>query len=62
MELQEDKDPKHTSKRALNWKASYRIQKIDCPSMSPDPASIENVWQLLKMKLRQKKLLEIVNL
>ena len=28
-ELQEDNDSKHTSKRALNWKASHRIQKID---------------------------------
>ena len=41
--LQEDNDPKHTSKRALNWKANHRIQKIDCPSLSSDLAPIENV-------------------
>ena len=61
-ELQEDNDLKHTSKRALNWKASHRIQKTDWPSMSPDLTPIENVWQLLKMKLRKKKRLQIVNL
>ena len=53
-ELQEDNDPKHTSKQALNWKASHRIQKIDWPSMSPNLAPIENVRQLLKTKLRKK--------
>ena len=60
-ELQEDNDPKHTSKRALNWKTSHRIQKIDWLSMSPDLVPIENVWQLLKMKLRKKNL-KIVNI
>ena len=35
-ELQEDNGRKHTSKQPLNWKANHRIQKIDCPSMSPD--------------------------
>ena len=43
-------------KVAVNWKASHRIEKLDCPSMSPDLAPIENVWQLLKMKLREKKI------
>jgi transposase len=54
--LQEDNDPKHTSKLAINWKMNRGIQKIDCPSMSPDIAPIENVWQLLNMKLRSKNL------
>ena len=53
-ELQKDIDVKYTWKVALNWKASHQIQKIDWPSMSPDLALIENVWELLKMKLRKK--------
>ena len=28
-ELQEDKDAEHMWKRALNWKGSHRIKKID---------------------------------
>ena len=54
--LQEDNDLKHMSKLAIRWREEKRIKKIDWPSMSPDPAPIENVWQLLKMKLRSKKL------
>jgi len=54
--LQEDNDPKHTSKLATNWRMSNNVYKIGWPSMSPDLAPIENVWQLLKMKLRKKKL------
>ena len=55
-ELQEDSHAKYMWKVALNWKASYRIEKIDWPSMSSDFTPIENVWQLLKMKLREKTL------
>lgn len=54
--LQEDNDPKHMSKLATSWRMNNKVQKIDWPSMSPDIAPIENVWQLLKMKLRKKKL------
>jgi len=54
--LQEDNDPKHTSKLAINWKKNNDVYKIDWPSMSPDLAPIENVWQLLKMKIRKKNL------
>ena len=54
--LQEDNDPKHMSKLAIHWREEKGIEKIDCPSISPDLARIENVWQLLKMKLRSKKL------
>ena len=60
--LQEDNDDKRTWKVALNWKASHRIQKIDCSLISLDSASIEDVWQLLKMKLILKKVLQTVNL
>ena len=42
-ELQEDNNTKRTWKVALNWKARFRLQKTDWPSMSPDLAPIENV-------------------
>ena len=54
--LQEDNDPKHTSKLAAKWKENNTVQKIDWPSISPNRAPIENVSQLLKMKLRKRKL------
>lgn len=53
--LQEDNDPKHMSKLSTKLRETKRIQRIDWPSMSPDLAPIENVWQILKMKLRKKK-------
>ena len=55
--LQEDNDPKHMSKPATLWREEKGIEKIDWPSMSREPAPIENVWQLLKMKFRSKKLI-----
>ena len=53
--LQEDNDPKHTSKKATTWRMNNNVEKINWPSMSPDIAPMENVWELLKMKLRKKK-------
>ena len=51
--LQEDNDSRHMSKLANNWKEEKQIERFDWPSMSPDLAPIENVWQILKMKLRK---------
>ena len=53
--LQEDNDPKHRSKLAVNWKRNNGVHEIYWLAMSPDLAPIENVWQLLKMNLRRKK-------
>ena len=53
--LQEDNGPKHRSKLATSWKEEKKIENVDWPSMSPDIAPIENVWQIFKMKLRKKK-------
>jgi transposase len=52
--LQEDNDPKHTSKLAKKWRAENGVQKIDWPAASPDINPIENVWHLLKMQLQKK--------
>ena len=54
--LQEDKEPKHTSKLAVNWKKSNGVDVVHCPSMSADLRPIENTRQLLKMNLRRKKI------
>ncbi len=54
-QLLEDGDTKHTSKLCKAWKAEHGVQVIDWPANSPDCNPIENVWALLKAKLRKKK-------
>lgn len=54
-QLQEDNDPKHRSKLAKQWKIDHNVNVIDWPSCSPDIAPIENVWQVIKKKLRKNK-------
>ena len=44
------------SKLAVNCKRNNGVHEIYWPSMSSDLAPIENVWQLLKMNLRRKKI------
>ena len=41
--LQEDNEPKHTSKLAVKWKRNDEVHEIHRPSMSSDLALIENI-------------------
>ena len=52
--LQEDNDPKHTSKNAAIWKDRNNVARLPWPSSSPDLNPIENVWVLMKVKVAQK--------
>lgn len=54
--LQEDNDPKHRSKLCTAWKQENDVDVLDWPSQSPDANPIENVWALIKFKLRGKKI------
>ena len=60
--LQEDNDPKHRSKICKKWKEDFGVVVLPWPSMSPDQNPIENVWQLLKIKISKKHLNEIIDL
>jgi len=54
--LQEDNDPKHRSRLCTAWKQENGVDVLDWPSQSPDANPIENVWALIKFKLRGKKI------
>ena len=54
--LVKDNNSKHKSKIAQRWKAENNVKNLPWPAMSPNRNPIENVWQVLKMKLCKKKI------
>jgi len=52
--FQDDNDPKHRSEVVKKWKKDNNIVSLDWPSNSPDLNPIENIWSLLKNKVKKK--------
>lgn len=52
--LLEDNDPKHKSHLCSDWKDEHDIEQMVWPPQSPDCNPIENVWSVIKSRLRGK--------
>ncbi len=49
--FQHDNDPKHTSKKAMNYLANQNYNVLEWPSQSPDLNPIENLWKQVKQAI-----------
>jgi len=59
---QQDNDPKHTSKLAMDWFTEKRVRLMEWPSYSPDLNPLENVWGYLKKEIAKKRPRTLVEL
>ena len=53
--FQQDNDPKHTSKLASEFFENKGISLLSWPPQSPDMNPVENIWDLLKSKISEKR-------
>jgi transposase len=53
-QFQQDNAPVHTSISTRSWLRSHSIEPVYWPPYSPDLNPIENIWRMLKHKLRTK--------
>ncbi len=53
--FQQDLAPAHTAKSTKSWLNDHGVGVLDCPVNSPDLKPIENLWGIVKRKMRNKR-------